>query len=174
MPIPVPVPRMSPSPSTSNNRSQMPTMPMKRPMGSGPMQPRSHVGAVGKRPRTSLPQPQPSQPGGYHQGPPMPSKRFPNLGSGISISFSGDSEGGPSGNNSRQPQQAPMRKPMPSTSRGMQQPFSSNNRYLFFRFQSWNCHNNFASFSQNDKIEFEVRYYCDLTFGAGVKWLYFG
>ena len=94
------------------------------------MQPRSHVGAVGKRPRTSLPQPQPSQPGGYHQGPPMPSKRFPNLGSGISISFSGDSEGGPSGNNSRQPQQAPMRKPMPSTSRGMQQPFSSNNRYV--------------------------------------------
>ena len=62
----------------------------------------------------------------------MPSKRFPNLGSGISISFSGDSEGGPSGNNSRQPQQAPMRKPMPSTSRGMQQPFNSNNRYLFF------------------------------------------
>lgn len=127
-PMPIPVPRMSPSPSTSNNRSQMPTMPMKRPMGSGPMQPRSHVGAVGKRPRTSLPQPQPSQPGGYHQGPPMPSKRFPNLGSGISISFSGESEGGPSGNNSRQPQQAPMRKPMPSTSRGMQQPFSSNNR----------------------------------------------
>ena len=95
------------------------------------LQSRSHVGAVGKRPRTSLPQPQPSQPGGYHQGPPMPSKRFPNLGSGISISFSGDSEGGPSGNNSRQPQQAPMRKPMPSTSRGMQQPFGSNNRYLF-------------------------------------------
>merc|ERR1739844_809207 len=26
------------------------------------------------------------------------------------------------------PQQAPMRKPMPSTSRGMQQPFNSNNR----------------------------------------------
>ena len=101
------------------------------------MQPRSHVGAVGKRPRTSLPQPQPSQPGGYHQGPPMPSKRFPNLGSGISISFSGDSEGGPSGNNSRQPQQAPMRKPMPSTSRGMQQPFSSNNRYLFLTFQKF-------------------------------------
>ena len=60
----------------------------------------------------------------------MPSKRFPNLGSGISISFSGDSEGGPSGNNSRQPQQAPMRKPMPSTSRGMQQPFNPNNRYV--------------------------------------------
>ena len=67
----------------------------------------------------------------------MPSKRFPNLGSGISISFSGDSEGGPSGNNSRQPQQAPMRKPMPSTSRGMQQPFNSNNRYIFLTFEKF-------------------------------------
>ena len=45
--MPIPVPSMSPSPSTSKNRSQMPTMPMKRPMGSVPMQPRSQAGPQG-------------------------------------------------------------------------------------------------------------------------------